>query len=211
MTTKLVVLDFDGTLADSLPWLLREMNNIAQRFRFHAIAENEVETVRHYSARQLLKYLQISWYKVPWISRHVRHRMNQEIKHIALFSGIANLLEICSALGIQLAIQTANSKINVTTVLGKDLTEKIQFFECGISLFGKVRSLKRLMRLSGFVQEEILLVGDEIRDLQAAQKLNIPCVAVSWGYTNAQGLATIQPDFLVETPEQLLELIKDRV
>jgi phosphoglycolate phosphatase len=34
MPHPLVIFDLDGTLADSLPWFLRNVNSIAERFSF---------------------------------------------------------------------------------------------------------------------------------------------------------------------------------
>jgi phosphoglycolate phosphatase len=36
---KLVIFDFDGTLADSAHWLARELNPLARRFGFHQVSE----------------------------------------------------------------------------------------------------------------------------------------------------------------------------
>ncbi len=39
---RLVVFDFDGTLADSFPWFARVINDVADRYRFARIAPDEV-------------------------------------------------------------------------------------------------------------------------------------------------------------------------
>jgi hypothetical protein len=41
------VIDLDGTLADSFPWFLRNVNGVADRFNVRRIAENDVEALRH--------------------------------------------------------------------------------------------------------------------------------------------------------------------
>jgi phosphoglycolate phosphatase len=35
---KLVVFDFDGTLADSGPWFMRVLNQVAERHRFRKVS-----------------------------------------------------------------------------------------------------------------------------------------------------------------------------
>ena len=43
MAFKLVVFDFDGTLAASLPWLLGVFDEVAERFGFRKLDRNEVD------------------------------------------------------------------------------------------------------------------------------------------------------------------------
>ena len=43
---RLVIFDFDGTLADSFPWVLRAMDDVADRFKFRRVREGELEELR---------------------------------------------------------------------------------------------------------------------------------------------------------------------
>jgi len=43
---SLIIFDFDGTLADSFPWFLRNVNDVADRFGFRRIAHGDVESLR---------------------------------------------------------------------------------------------------------------------------------------------------------------------
>ena len=43
MPYSLVIFDLDGTLADSFPWFLRNVNDVADRFGFRRIADGDVE------------------------------------------------------------------------------------------------------------------------------------------------------------------------
>ena len=38
MRYNLVIFDFDGTLANSLPWFSRVLNEVADRYRFKRVA-----------------------------------------------------------------------------------------------------------------------------------------------------------------------------
>jgi len=53
MPYPLVIFDLDGTLADSLPWFLRNVNSIAERFSFRRVAEEDVEVLRGLGSRVL--------------------------------------------------------------------------------------------------------------------------------------------------------------
>jgi len=43
-------------------------------------------------------------------------------------------------------------------------------------------------------------------DVKAARKAGCACAAVTWGYSNRTALEKERPDFLVDTPEQLLAI-----
>ena len=46
VTYQLVIFDFDGTLADSAGWIRRVINDVAQRYRFRSVTDEEFESLR---------------------------------------------------------------------------------------------------------------------------------------------------------------------
>jgi phosphoglycolate phosphatase len=42
----LILFDFDGTLADSFPWFLRNSNQVAEKHRFKRIDSGNLEVLR---------------------------------------------------------------------------------------------------------------------------------------------------------------------
>jgi phosphoglycolate phosphatase-like HAD superfamily hydrolase len=72
MRYRLVIFDFDGTLADSFPWFLRSIDSVADRFRFRRLREGDVELLRGHGAREIIRYLGIPTWKLPFIARHMR-------------------------------------------------------------------------------------------------------------------------------------------
>ena len=53
-----------------------------------------------------------------------------------------------------------------------------------------------------------LYVGDETRDIEAAQKAGVSIAAVTWGYNSAEVLRRFSPDYLVNRPDELLSLMR---
>jgi phosphoglycolate phosphatase len=51
MPCSLVIFDLDGTLADSLPWFRRNVNDIADLFSFSRIADEDVQSLRQAGSR----------------------------------------------------------------------------------------------------------------------------------------------------------------
>ncbi len=55
--------------------------------------------------------------------------------------------------------------------------------------------------------EEVIYVGDETRDIEAAKKINSKVIAVSWGFNTKEALARHNPDFLIHQPSELLDVM----
>ena len=55
---------------------------------------------------------------------------------------------------------------------------------------------------------QVIYVGDETRDIRSARRSKIGIAAVTWGFNSAAILQEYQPDYLVNRPQQLLDVIK---
>lgn len=205
MRYKLVVFDFDGTLADSFPWFLGAVDGMADRHGIRRIDASEVDTLRGLDARRIMARLQVPMWKVPFLARDMHRRMAEDIDQIRLFEGIAPMLKQLAERGVTVAILTSNSAENVRKILGEDEMAHISHFLCGTSLFGKGAKLKRLLKQVPVQPAEVLCVGDEIRDIEAARAAGLPCGAVAWGYTTVEALQAHAPDELFLTPQAMAE------
>lgn len=114
--------------------------------------------------------------------------MATHIENIHLFPGMAAVVAKLHKSGFILALVTSNSKRNALKVLGPQLSRCFDHFECGISIFGKRAALKRILKRTGFVASDVMLIGDELRDIYAAESVNISFGAVGWGYTSIDTL-----------------------
>jgi phosphoglycolate phosphatase len=200
MPYRLVIFDFDGTLADTFPWFMRVVNSVADRFRFKRIEEHEVEHLRGCSAREIVKHLGVPAWKLPLIARHMRALAAGEVGSIRLFDGIAPMLHQLSAAGIRLAIVSSNDEGNVRRALGAELAPLVHDYACGASIFGKPAKFKRVLRRSGVSRDEAICIGDEIRDHEAATAAGLRFGAVAWGFTRGEALRELSPAALFEHP-----------
>ena len=190
---KLVIFDFDGTLADTFPWFAGVINKVAEKYHFKRIEPDEHETIRGFDARGVLKYLGVPLWKMPLIANYLRTLMTHDIQEIALFQGIEGLLHRLSGLGATLAVVSSNSYENIRHVLGAEMTALIAHYECGVSMFGKEAKLRKILKRSGVAPGEAIYIGDEIRDSEAARKVGLAFGGASWGYTVAESLHAHAP------------------
>ena len=194
MKYKLIVFDFDGTLADSFQWFTGAVNQLAERYKFKQVAPCEVEGLRGCDARTLLKHLQVPFWKVPQIGAYLRTLMNQQIQQIPPFAGIGQELQLLVQQGATLGLVSSNSYENVQLVLGAEQARLFAYRECGVSVFGKAIQLRKILGKSHISASEAIYIGDEIRDSEAALAVRMRFGAVAWGYTNLDALKEQIPD-----------------
>jgi phosphoglycolate phosphatase len=207
MKYRLAIFDFDGTLSDSLPWFLGNVNHAADRFRFRRIEAHELETLRGLHAREVIAHVGMPAWKVPLVARHLRARMASDPGGIALFPGVDGMLAALGEAGVALAIVTSNSEANVRRVLGPRNAALVRHFGCGASLFGKRPLLRRALRAAGVPAAHAISIGDEIRDLHAARAEKIAFGAVAWGFTSAGSLRAHAPDEMFEAMDDVVDTL----
>jgi phosphoglycolate phosphatase len=190
---RLVIFDMDGTLADSFPWFARNLNAVADKFRFRRVAADEIEAMRHLDTRHLLARFEIPLWKVPLIARHMRALKAQQLGEIALFPGVARMLRDVKDAGVGIAVVTSDTESNTRRTLGAENAARIDHFACGASLFGKGAKFRQVLRRARIAAGDALAIGDETRDAEAARQVGIAFGAVAWGYANVAALQAANP------------------
>jgi phosphoglycolate phosphatase len=193
MKYKLVIFDFDGTLADSFPWFVQMVNSVARKYHFKEVAAEEIEGLRNLSAGQLVRHLGIPLWKMPMIANHMRQLMTQNRTGISRFEGVDDLLAQLHQAGVILALVTSNSYANALHVLGEENMALMRYTECDVSMFGKRARYRKVLKQSDVRPGEAISIGDEIRDIEASNQERIPFGAVAWGYTHIDALKAHSP------------------
>ena len=200
---RLIVFDFDGTLADSFPWFARTLNEVADQYGFQRLDPGNLELVRRMGPAALLRYLRIPRWKVPLIAMRMRQLMARDIGDIRRFDGVDRTLAELHRQGAALGLVTSNSLENVRQVLGAENLDLIPQRECGVGMFGKAASLRKVLARCGVSRDQTILIGDEIRDAEAARSAGIAFGAATWGYTHTEALAACQPQELFPALEDI--------
>lgn len=207
MKYKLVIFDFDGTLANSFPWFVQMVNSVAAKYHFKQVADDEIDALRSLSAVQLVRHLDIPLWKMPMIANHVRQRMSQDRAGIVRFEGVDHLLSQLYQAGATLALVTSNSYANVLHVLGQANLDFMTYIECDVSMFGKRARYRKVLKQSGLRPHEAISIGDEIRDIEASNQERIPFGAVAWGYTHIDALKAHAPAEVFTHMDDILKQI----
>ena len=209
MTQKVIIFDFDGTIADTVDALVSIANGLAQKFGYIPITQEELALLRNLNSREIIKYSGISILKIPFLLKKVKSELKSKIKELKPISGIKETLVVLNNNGYRLGIITSNSQENVTDFLRvNDLDNLFDFVYSGVTIFGKTTIINNVLKQKQIKPQEVIYVGDETRDIEASKKANIKVIAVTWGFNSQEVLAKQNPDFLIQEPYELLEVIK---
>lgn len=205
MSEKLIIFDFDGTIADSRNTIVEIANRLAIEFGYEPVDEEELLRLSQLSSREIIQQSPVPFYKIPFLLGRLKKELNKEISDLKPFSGITDSLAQLKENGYILGIITSNIEDNVIAFLtNNNLDSFFEFIHTGTTLFGKHKIINRLIKRRNLSLEGIVYVGDETRDIEAAKKSKIKVIAVSWGFNSPNILAEYKPDFLIHHPQELV-------
>ncbi|MGF1674799.1 MAG: HAD-IA family hydrolase [Rivularia sp. (in: cyanobacteria)] len=210
MTQKVIIFDFDGTIADTVDALVTIANGLAVEFSYAQITSEELVILRNLTSREIFKYSGIPLFKIPFLLKKVKRELKNKIPELKPILGIQSALIELKDNGNRLGIITSNSKGNVKEFLKiNNMDSLFEFIHTGVTIFGKTTIINNVLRQKQLKTQEVIYVGDETRDIEASKKANIKVIGVTWGFNSEEALVKQNPDFLIHHPQELVEVIKN--
>lgn len=216
MKYNTVIFDLDGTLLNTLEDLGDSVNFALKSFGYPTRTYEEVRSFVGNGVKDLvtkavpngtdedtiLKCLQV-------FKDHYKTNMQNKT---APYNGIMNLLEELNSRGIKLGIVSNKYDFgvkNLNKYYFKDLIPVAIGEREGIRKKPAPDTVLTAMKELGSQRETSLYVGDSGSDMITAQNAGIKSIGVTWGFRDADSLRESGADFLVDSPEQLLNIIEN--
>jgi phosphoglycolate phosphatase len=204
----LILLDFDGVLADTLDDMIRFGQQTCEELGLaRVVTQHDLESLETMSLRDYGRQLGVPVHQVDEFIRRVVKKFNDQESPPRIFEGMEG---VCRELSSKhnLAIVTGNASQTVYAFLAKyNLEESIQAVY-SVDLPGskseKIALACKQLALDG---EDVFMLGDAASDIQAARENAIRCIGVSWGHQSVERLMNSNPDFMIHSPGELLELM----
>lgn len=206
MRYELVLWDFDGTLADSWPLGLAIFNEVAAQRGLLPVVDPDA--AREMTAMQLMRKHGVSWWRLPGLATQMKNLARARIASVKIFPEIPRILRKLSHLGYRNGIVSSNNVETIQASLQQHhLTEPFEFVLSCKNLFGKGKRLRSLLKELRLQPDQVIYIGDEVRDIEAARQARIDVAAVTWGLNSASLLARYSPTYLIQQPADLLAVL----
>lgn len=210
MSRELLIFDFDGTICDTPQVALTIINEVAPEFGVSRISREQLSELKQKSYAEVMEAAGLSWRKLPAIIRKVRARFREHVDTVPLIGGMDEVIRDLHREGYRMGILTSNTRENVELFLRRHDLMCFEFIHTPRSMWGKHKILARLLRRYGLPPESVLMIGDEVRDIEAAKRCRVDAVAVSWGFNGEKLLRETQPWRLIQHPDELPGLMREK-
>lgn len=193
---RLLIFDWDGTLADSIGRIVTAMQGATQSCGLAPLPDEAVKGIIGLglpeAVRVLYPYERDERLLMRLQAAYGVHYMRLEESPSALFSGVAQALSAWREQGYLLAVATGKTRRGLQRVLeAQGWLDYFDITRCADETASKPdpRMLHEIMSCCGIAAEQSLMVGDSIFDLQMARNAGIDSVAVGFG---AQSLEVLR-------------------
>ncbi len=204
---KYVVFDFDGTIAQSLPLILKIYNrSYAKRYKLPQV--KNPEKIRDLSLKELKRMTHLSFFKIFFIMRRIKNQFGDDIDDLKIKKGIKEVIQELSK-KYTLGIVSTNSEKNISIFLKKHkIDNKFKFIYAADTFSQKYGVLKKAMEKFRLNNKNTIYIGDEVQDIIAGRKLKINLISVLWGINSEKLLKKEKPDFIARKPKDIVTFLK---
>ncbi|MFC0560568.1 HAD-IA family hydrolase [Halalkalibacter alkalisediminis] len=204
---KYIIFDFDGTLADSRHVFISAWNSLADKHKYEKINRAEWNTLRKLPILERIKRLNFPIFKTPLIISDFYRFYRKYAKEIKLYPGMKEVLDTLERKGYNIAIISSNSEDVIKEVLRRNNVRNISQIMSSKFIFGKDQLIRRFLKEQHLRKSEVMYVGDEQRDIFACKTAGVKIIWVSWGYDAKELVQSQKPDYFVDSPKGILEVV----
>ncbi len=205
MKYKLIIFDFDGTLADYLPFIKPIYNEVADSLKLKKMVD--INIFRNMTTKQFIKDQKIPFFRIPYLLRQGREIQLKYMDKMKLRGNMKEVLEKIHS-ECKIGILSSNSKKVIYSFLGRHKMESMfDFVQSYGKLYAKFIPLTKIMLEKGLKPSEVLYVGDEVRDIQATKQIHMDIATVTWGFDSEELLKKHDPAYIINKPDELLDII----
>ena len=210
-----VVFDLDGTLLDTLGDLRDSVNFSLEKNKLPKRTTEEIRSFVGNGIRLL-------------IERSVPENTPSEIievcfsdfkeyykDHSAIltrpYDGIIDLMKELKSKGVKIAVVSNKADFAVKTLM-EDYFSNL--YDCAYGeragvprkpapdgVFGAIKEM-------GADLENTVYIGDSEVDVETSKNAKLPCIAVTWGFRDKKVLESLCPEYIVDSPSDILNIIE---
>ena len=207
MKFKAVIFDFDGTVCETAPGIVKSARYALEAFGY-SVPEDDKE-LEFFIGPPLLVTFQERFgadaqTAMELVKKYRERYTNQGVYESNLYKGIDNLLAALKKDGLKIGIASSKPQKYVETLLERFNVMKYFDCVCGVSFTADCESkasiISRCMASLAAQPEEVFMVGDKRYDIQGAKANGMLSVGVLWGYGTKFEFIEAGADFIADKP-----------
>lgn len=214
---KACIFDLDGTLTNSLKSLAYSVNLTMRDLGYPSIEEEKFKLFAGDGRKVLLErsLKEVGDDKLQHLEQAIQiydeYFKEYSMYQVVPYEGIVDTLNALKKQGILLAVLSNKPHLQavrvVTEVFGKDMFHSIR---------GQQEEVPRKPDPAGalLIAEELqvdtiecLYIGDTDTDMQTGNSAGMNTVGVTWGFRRPEELRENHAKYLIDTPQELLDLV----
>lgn len=210
---KLIVFDWDGTLADSVIKIWECKKFLARKYN---LPEPSEETVRGVLGT---KFEDAMTKCFPDAAQEILHQlgeefhvlMQQENYQAGLFPDAREVMDKFKKQNIRLAVATSKDRKEIDkAILHNSLSDMFDLICCGKEHQEKPHPamLEYIMRKYDVEPDECVMIGDTTTDISFARNADVKAIAVTFGAHSSTKLQSMNPSALIDEWMQLSRVIE---
>ncbi|GAB5526980.1 MAG: HAD family hydrolase [Roseivirga sp.] len=213
MTYKTLILDFDGTIADTRKSILETIKFVAGSFRIkvidEALAESLIGLPLKTTFEQVLSLDEKSIEEATLLYR--KHYNAIAIDTISLFPDVKDTLSDLHQKGAHLTIASSKGRESLVRILEKHKIRDLFTFVGGEEDAKNKKPAPDIVNLiverHHYQPNECLVVGDTVFDIEMGQRAGVDTCGVSYGNNSREALTKQNPDYIIDSFGELSEIV----
>ncbi len=196
---KLIIFDWDGTLVDSIGWIVHCMQQAAETSDLPVPTEEAVRNVIGLSIERALEELFAGLDEVGrehFVKSYSQFFFTRDVSPGDVFAGVPEMLSQLKTQGFLLAVATGKRSAGLSRAMtGTGLAD---YFDatCGVDQAASKPDPLMIDRIIGQLRvdkQQTIMLGDSIHDLKMAKNAAVDAVAVCCGAHSEAVLTQYQP------------------
>ena len=208
---KLLIFDFDGTLADTLPHLINCVQKCIDKYNLRQFTKEDVHEYNGGVLGNILKEFGAKEEQVPEIEKYFASIFLDNIADICLYDNVSQTLKDLKQKGYTLAVATNRGRETIIPLL-KSLGI-ISEFEIIISESDVENKkpnpdmINLILNKLNYSENETLVLGDTKFDILMSQNANCKSCYVCYDTKLDNDIVKLNPDFTIHNFKELNNIL----
>jgi len=206
---KLILFDFDGVLADTLGDLLQFGQEACDELGVkHTATQDDLNSLEIMSFATYGRQLEVPENLVDEFVSRCMAKFSQMSNSPNIFDGLKHVVEQLSARHA-IGVITGNATLTVENFLIENGIRNCVSLIFALDQPGsKIEKIVKAKNQLSMDIMDVYYVGDSVSDIRAARDASVKSIAVSWGHQSLGGLLDAKPDYVVHSPQELMEIFE---